>query len=67
MDVLCDGILRERCEHARGRNFADCGWICGSLMGTSFGSIEEMWTKYSKLLTMHINTVKKSDNFVEKC
>ena len=26
-----DGILRERREHARGRNLADCGRICGSL------------------------------------
>ena len=25
-----DGILRERREHARGRNLADCGRICGS-------------------------------------
>ena len=25
-----DGILRERREHARGRNLAECGRICGS-------------------------------------
>ena len=42
-----DGILRERREHARGRNLADCGRICGSPR-KSFGSIEEMWKKYSK-------------------
>ena len=42
-----DGILRERREHARGRNLADCGRICGSPR-ESFGSIEEMWKKYSK-------------------
>ena len=38
-----DGILCERRrEHARGRNLADCGRICGS-PHKSFGSIEEMW------------------------
>ena len=42
-----DGILRERREHARGRNLADCGRICGS-PHKSVGSIEEMWQKYSK-------------------
>ena len=42
-----DGILRERREHARGRYSADCGRICGSHR-KSFGSIEEMWKKYSK-------------------
>ena len=42
-----DGILRERHEHARGKNLADCGRICGSPR-ESFGSIEEMWKKYSK-------------------
>ena len=45
--VTRDGILRERREHARGRNLADCGRICGSPR-ESFGSIEEMWKKYSK-------------------
>ena len=42
-----DGILRKRREHAHGRNLADCGRICGS-PHESFGSIEEMWKKYSK-------------------
>ena len=42
-----DGILRERCEHARGRNLADCGSICGSPR-KSVGLIEEMWQKYPK-------------------
>ena len=37
-----DGILRERCEHARGRNLADFGRICGS-PHISVGSIEEMF------------------------
>ena len=46
-DHIRDGILRERREHARGRNLADCGRICGSPR-KSFGSIEEMWKKYSK-------------------
>ena len=44
---LIDGILRERHEHARGRNLADCGRICGSSC-KSVGSIEEMWKKCSK-------------------
>ena len=47
MTVGRDGILRERREHARGRNLADCGRICGSPC-ESFGSIEEMREKYSK-------------------
>ena len=59
-----DGILRERHEHARGRNLADCGRICGSTR-KPVGRIEEMWNKCSKLLTMRITTVKNSD-FVEK-
>ena len=42
-----DGILRERREHARGSNLADCGRICGS-PHKSVGSIEEMWKKCSK-------------------
>ena len=42
-----DGILHKRREHARGRNLADCGRICGSAR-KSVGSIEEMWQKYSK-------------------
>ena len=29
-DMIRDGILRERREHARGRILADCGRICGS-------------------------------------
>ena len=37
-----DGILRERLEHARGRNLADCGRICGGSC-KSIGSIEEMF------------------------
>ena len=42
-----DGMLRERREHARGRNLPYCGRICGSPC-ESFGSIEEMWKKNSK-------------------
>ena len=42
-----DGILRERPEHARGRNLADCGRIYGSPC-KSVGLIEEMRQKYSK-------------------
>ena len=53
-----DGILRERREHARGRNLADCGRICGSPR-KYFGSIEEMWKKYFKGLTMWIILWKK--------
>ena len=48
--MLCmfrDGILRERCEQARGTKLADCGRICGS-PHKSVGSIEEMWQNYSK-------------------
>ena len=41
-----DGILRERREHARGRNLADCGRICGS-PHISVGLIEEMRKKRS--------------------
>ena len=40
------GILRERHEHARGRNLADCRRICGSPR-KSVGLIKEMWQKYS--------------------
>ena len=54
-----DGILRERREHARGRNLADCGRICGSLR-LSVGSNEEMWNKCSKELTMSISTIWKA-------
>ena len=46
-----DGILRKRREHARGRNLADCGRICGSPR-KSFGSIKEM--------------INNMDNFVEE-
>ena len=42
-----DEILRECREHADGRNFADCGRICGS-PNKSVGTIEEMWKKCSK-------------------
>ena len=46
-NIVRDGILRERWEHARGRNLADYGRIFGSPR-ESFGSTEEMWKKYSK-------------------
>ena len=39
-----DGISRERREHARVRNLADCGRIC-ERPRKSIGSIEEMWRK----------------------
>ena len=42
-----DGMLRERREHARAGNLADCTRICGSPWG-SVGSVEEMWKKCSK-------------------
>ena len=49
--LIRDGILR---EHARGRNLADCGRICGSLH-KSFGSIVEINSdSSSKLTEIHI-------------
>ena len=50
--------MRERREHARGRNLADCGSIYGCPC-ISVGSIKEMWKKYSKGLTIWIVTVEK--------
>ena len=40
------GILRERREHARGRNLADCGRICGSplkICRLNLRNVEEMF------------------------
>ena len=44
------GILRERREHARARNLADCGRICGS-PHKSVGSIEEI-IEYRALIAL---------------
>ena len=52
-----DGILRKRNEHAYGRNFADCGRICGSPR-KSVGSIEEIGKNCYKCLAMGIVTDK---------
>ena len=41
-----DGILRERREHARGRNLANCGRICGSppqICRLNLRNVEEMF------------------------
>ena len=43
-----DGILRVRREHARGRNLADCGRICGSplkICRLNLRNVEEMFQR----------------------